>query len=139
VSPVSDFTNGKFQELIDDPNAKADKVKKVILCTGKVYYDLVEAVKETQNEAVALVRIEQLYPFPHKQLETVLAKYKKAKQLVWVQEEPENMGAWAYMLRQLRKKDIDVVARKESASPATGYLKVHNKEQAELIKLALSV
>jgi 2-oxoglutarate dehydrogenase E1 component len=139
VSPVSDFTNGKFKELIDDPNAKADKVKKVILCTGKVYYDLVEGVKETQNEAVALVRIEQLYPFPHKQLETVLAKYKKAKKLVWVQEEPENMGAWAYILRQLRKKDIDVVARKESASPATGYLKVHIKEQAELIKLALSV
>ena len=139
VSPISDFTQGAFQELIDDPNAKADKVKKVILCTGKIYYELVDAVKETQNDAVALVRIEQLYPFPHKQLEAVLSKYKKAKQLIWAQEEPENMGAWAHVLRQLRKKDIDVVARKESASPATGYLKVHNKEQAELIRQAMSI
>ncbi|WP_026461875.1 2-oxoglutarate dehydrogenase E1 component [Adhaeribacter aquaticus] len=140
ISPVEDFTNGSFQEVIGDNYAEANSVKKVLLCTGKVYYELLEEQQNSKRNDVAIVRIEQLHPFPHTQLEAELSKYPGAK-VHWVQEEPSNMGYWAYMLRALRHKNIlqEVVARKAAASPATGYNKVHVKTQKELIERAFSI
>ena len=135
VSPVEDFTSGSFQEVIDDATVAAKDVKKVLICTGKVYFDLLNEQQKNQRKDVAIVRLEQMAPLPEKQLDAIVAKYKSAK-IVWVQEEPENMGAWTYLLRVYRKVAMDVVARKPSASTATGYAKVHAIEQADLIARA---
>jgi 2-oxoglutarate dehydrogenase E1 component len=135
VSPIEDFTSGRFQEVLGDSFAEAKKVKKVLLCSGKVYYDLLDEQQQSDRKDVAIVRLEQLHPFPKKQLDAELAKYPKAK-IYWVQEEPENMGYWNYLLRFMRRELEDVVARKPSASPATGYNKVHVKEQKEIVARA---
>jgi 2-oxoglutarate dehydrogenase E1 component len=134
VSPVKDFTKGSFQEVIDDANVNAKDVKKVLLCTGKVYYDLLEGAQKRKTKDIAIVRLEQLHPFPEKQLNTVLKKYRGAK-LTWVQEEPSNMGYWSFILRYMT--GLDVIARKASASPATGYNKVHKVEQEKIVAQAL--
>jgi 2-oxoglutarate dehydrogenase E1 component len=140
VSELKAFTNGNFEELIDDNTVKAADVKRVIFCTGKLYYDLLEQRDAGKLNHVALVRIEQLYPFPMQQFEAVLKKYNKAKQFVWAQEEPENMGAWMYLLRKLRHlTDLEVVARAESGSPATGSSKRHAVEQKALVAKALGM
>ncbi|NEM99468.1 2-oxoglutarate dehydrogenase E1 component [Pontibacter burrus] len=138
VSPVEDFTSGGFREVIGDTFAQAKSVKKVLLCSGKVYFDLLEEQQKNNRKDVAIIRMEQLAPFPKVQLQAELSKYKNAK-VYWVQEEPENMGAWTYILRIMRNGIEDVVARKASASPATGYLKVHAKEQQELIERAFAI
>jgi 2-oxoglutarate dehydrogenase E1 component len=135
VSPIEDFTGGRFQEVLGDGFADAKKVKRVLLCSGKVYYDLLDEQQKSDRKDVAIVRLEQLHPFPKKQLAAELAKYPKAK-IYWVQEEPENMGYWNYMVRFMRRELEDVVARKPSASPATGYNKVHVKEQKEIVARA---
>jgi 2-oxoglutarate dehydrogenase E1 component len=135
VSPIEDFTSGRFQEVLGDGFADAKKVKRVLLCSGKVYYDLLEEQQQSDRRDVAIVRLEQLHPFPQKQLAAELAKYPKAK-VYWVQEEPENMGYWNYLLRFMRRDLEDVVARKPSASPATGYNKVHVKEQKDIVARA---
>ncbi|WP_201985639.1 2-oxoglutarate dehydrogenase E1 component [Hymenobacter rubidus] len=135
VSPVEEFTGGGFREVLGDTFAEAKKVKRVLLCSGKVYYDLLEEQRASDRKDVAIVRLEQLHPFPKKQLDAELAKYGKAK-LYWVQEEPENMGYWNFMLRYMRRELEDVVARKASASPATGYNKIHVKEQKDLVARA---
>ncbi len=138
VSPMDEFSTGNhFREVIDDEKATAKGTKKLILCTGKVYYDLLKRKEETKRKDVAIVRIEQLYPFPQKQIDTIFKKYKSAEKL-WVQEEPLNMGAWNYLLRYWRKENIEVVSRKRSASPSTGFKKVHDKQQTELIDQAFS-
>jgi 2-oxoglutarate dehydrogenase E1 component len=135
VSPVEDFTSGRFQEVLGDGFADAGQVEKVLLCSGKVYYDLLDEQQKSDRKDVAIVRLEQLHPFPKKQLDVELAKYPGAK-VYWVQEEPENMGYWNYMVRFMRRELEDVVARKPSASPATGYNKVHVKEQKEIVARA---
>ncbi|MBD2767553.1 2-oxoglutarate dehydrogenase E1 component [Hymenobacter sp. BT664] len=135
VSPVEEFTSGTFREVLGDTFADAKKVKRVLLCSGKVYFDLLEEQRTADRTDVAIVRLEQLHPFPQKQLQAELAKYPKAK-LYWIQEEPENMGYWNYMLRYLRRELEDVVSRKPSASPATGYNKIHVREQKELVARA---
>lgn len=137
VSPLSEFTSGKFREVIDDNFADKPAVKRVLLCTGKVYYDLLEEQQKENRKDVAIIRLEQLYPFPGKQLDLVMEQYPKAE-VYWVQEEPENMGAWSFMLRMYRKKSMEVVSRKPSASPATGYSKTHAKEQKEIITKAFA-
>ncbi len=140
VSELKAFTHGTFEELIDDNSVKAADVKRVVFCTGKLYYELLEQRDAGDLKHVALVRIEQLYPFPMQQFEAVLKKYSKAKQLVWAQEEPENMGAWMYLLRKLRHlANIEVVARAESGSPATGSSKRHAVEQKALVAKALGM
>ena len=136
VSKMEEFTQGKFQEVIGDSFVDKAKVKKVLLCSGKVYFDLVERQEKDKLKDVAIIRLEQLHPMPTKQLERELANYPKAD-LHFVQEEPENMGYWSYVIRELgwtRFKGL--VARKKSASPATGFLKVHAEEQAALITKA---
>jgi 2-oxoglutarate dehydrogenase E1 component len=135
VSPIEDFTSGRFQEVLGDNFADAGQVEKVLLCSGKVYYDLLDEQQKSDRKDVAIVRLEQLHPFPKKQLDVELAKYPNAK-VYWVQEEPENMGYWNYLLRFMRRELEDVVARKPSASPATGYNKVHVKEQKEIVARA---
>jgi 2-oxoglutarate dehydrogenase E1 component len=142
VSPLTDFTEGKFKEVIDDENVKATNVKRVVFCSGKIYYDLLEAQKASQKGDVALVRVEQLYPTPVAQMEAVYKRYKNAAQAVWVQEEPENMGAWPYLLRRLRKtsfSQMDVISREESSSTATGYAKLHANQQASIVAAAFEV
>ncbi len=142
VSPLEEFTSGGFREVIDDVNVKTAKVKRVVFCSGKIYYDLLEAQKNNQSEDVALVRVEQLYPTPVAQMEAVYKKYTNAQDVVWVQEEPENMGAWPYLLRRLRKtglSDIDVISRKESSSTATGYAKQHATQQAYIISTTFEI
>ncbi len=137
VSPLSEFTSGSFQEVYGDPSVKAKDVKKVLLCTGKVYYDLLEEQQRVKSKDTAIIRLEQLYPFPKKQLETAMKGYNNPK-LVWVQEEPENMGAWSFMLR-VSNLPVILVARKPMASPATGYARVHKDEQAVLVKRAFEI
>ena len=142
VSPLKDFTDGKFKEVIDDENVKPANVKRVVFCSGKIYYDLLETQKANQKGDVALVRVEQLYPTPVDQMEAVYKKYKNAKDTVWVQEEPENMGAWPYLLRKLRKtalSQMDVISRKESSSTATGFAKQHANQQAYIVATAFEV
>lgn len=134
-SDVSELSKGKFHEVIDDENVDAKKVKRVLLCSGKVFYDLLEYQQKNKIKDIAIIRMEQLYPFPEHQLTTVLKKYKQ-QELFWVQEEPVNMGAWYYILNRMCNNGIKSIARKPSASPATGFLKVHKQEQAELIKSA---
>ena len=142
VSPLTDFTDGKFHEVIDDVHVKATQVKRVVFCSGKIYYDLLEAQKAHQAGDVAVVRVEQLYPTPVDQMEAVYKRYKNAREVIWVQEEPENMGAWPYMLRRLRKtalSHIDVISRKESSSTATGYAKQHANQQAYIVSTTFDV
>ncbi|WP_026955303.1 2-oxoglutarate dehydrogenase E1 component [Algoriphagus vanfongensis] len=137
MSPVEEFTQGRFREVLPDTTVEAKDVKRVVLCTGKVYYDLEEAREKEKIKNVAIVRIEQLHPLPKKQILELLKTYEGAE-VVWVQEEPENMGYWTYILRLLYKElPMEVIARKVSASPATGYNKVHVEEQKAIVSKAL--
>jgi len=138
VSPLEAFTKGTFREVIDDEAVTPKAAKRVLLCSGKLYYELLEERQKQGRTDVALIRIEQLHPFPAKQVHALLNRYDKKAKIFWVQEEPENMGAWSYILRSYKYANMDVIARKASASPATGYAKVHAQEQADLIKRALS-
>ena len=139
ISSLKDFTTGGFQEVIDDASATAKSAKKVIFCSGKVYYDLIEGREKAGADDLAIVRVEQLYPFPAKQLNSIISKYKNATEHIWAQEEPENMGAWAHMMRMFMKhdetKDVELkyVGRTENASPATGFSKPHAQQQQSII------
>jgi len=123
---------------LDDPTASAKDVKRIVLCSGKIYYDLAEVQQKKKIKDAAIVRLEQLHPFPEKQLKAVLKKYKDAK-LVWVQEEPANMGCLSYILRMMPKYELEIVSRKASASPATGYSKVHKVEQEKIVNKAFEI
>ena len=136
VSPLKDFTEAAFQEVIDDANVAAKDVKRVLFCSGKVYYDLLEKQETDKRKDIAIVRLEQLFPIPTEQLKAIRKKYNKVKEFVWVQEENENMGAWSYYCRKLMGTEIaftGFVARKESGSTATGYMKQHVAQQAEIL------
>lgn len=136
VSDVSEFTAGGFKEIYDDVTVTdASKIKRVLVCSGKIYYDLLEKQSSLKTNDIAIVRLEQLHPLPVKQLDALLAKYNRAK-FIWIQEESANMGAWAFMMMNYPKAKWGMIARKASASPASGFLKVHQKEQAELINKA---
>ena len=140
VSTFDDLAKGTFNELIDDASASPSKVKKVVLCSGKIYYELLEEQEKNQLDSIAIVRLEQLYPLPIDAIKKLKEKYNKATKWEWVQEEPENMGAWAYLLRTLsRHLTITAICREESASPATGSYKAHEREQGAIIKAALSI
>lgn len=138
VSPMKEFTSGSFIEVLDDPNANAKDVKRVVFCTGKVFFDLQEYQQKKKIKNTAIVRLEQLYPFPKHQVSEIQKKYKNAE-LIWAQEEPYNMGYWVYIQRFMPDEKWKVVARKSSASPATGYSKVHKSEQEKIIALAFEI
>ena len=140
VSDMKDITKGtNFQELLDDPAVKtakdAKKIKRVLYCSGKVYYDLLQKKQADNRDDVAIVRLEQLYPFPLTQMEKVKKKYKSAEAF-WVQEESSNMGAWQFFLAFYQNYDIKLISRRSSASPATGFKKVHDKQQKDLVASA---
>jgi len=140
VSPVAEFTNGHFREVIDDAQAEPDRIRRVLLCSGKVYYDLRERQGALEAGDVAIVRVEQMAPFPEELLTEVLARYRKARAWAWVQEESQNMGAWTYIDARLRLmgRPVEYVGRDASASPATGSLAIHKREQKELVEAALT-
>jgi 2-oxoglutarate dehydrogenase E1 component len=128
VSSMKDFTEGSFREVIDDETTTPEKITRVVFCTGKFYYDLAEHREKTKADDTAIIRIEQLYPFPEKQIAAVLKKYNEAEHLIWAQEEPENMGAWTFIARKMKNEHLIYIGRDEAASPATGFAKMHNAE-----------
>lgn len=136
VSPVKDFTGGKFQELIDDSNT-GKKVTKLIMCTGKIYYDLYEKKIADKNDSVAIVRLEQIHPLAKNQIKKIFEKYKGAEK-IWVQEEPANMGYFSFLKSDELFQDFKLISRKRASSPATGFSNVHKKEQSEIINSALA-
>ena len=140
VSPVEQLTGGSFCEVLDDPRG-ARAVSRVVLCSGKVFYDLLAAREQEGAADVALVRIEQLYPFPAEQLRRILAGYPASAELVWAQEEPRNRGAWSYLLDRWHtlapERPVRYVGRLPSASPATGSARAHRQQQQELVTGAL--
>jgi 2-oxoglutarate dehydrogenase E1 component len=139
VSPIDDFTQNRFREVLDDTQAQPNSVRRVLLCSGKVYYDLRERQETDDVRDVAIVRVEQLAPFPAETLRQALGRYRKAREWVWVQEESQNMGAWTFVEPRLRELGYEVryVGRDASASPATGSHHVHEHEQKELVEAAL--
>ncbi len=130
--------NGGFKEVIDDEYADPAEVRKVLFCSGKMYFDLAERQQKESRRDVAIVRLEQLYPLPHKQLEALYKKYNKATWF-WVQEEPLNMGAASFLKMNLTQLNYGVISRQPSASTATGYNKIHLQEQGEIIETAFSI
>jgi 2-oxoglutarate dehydrogenase E1 component len=138
VSKLEEFTDGKFNEVIDDQFVKAADVKRVLFCSGKIYYDLLEKQQTDKRKDIAVVRLEQLYPMPYDQLEAIQSKYKKATEFIWVQEEPENMGAWPYISRKFRNSSLnfELISRQESSSTATGYAKQHIAQQLYIVASA---
>jgi 2-oxoglutarate dehydrogenase E1 component len=137
VSKLKDFTESGFQEIIDDPSVNAKDVKRLLMCTGKIYYDLKAKQQKDKRKDVAIVRLEQIYPMPEEQSWKLLEKYKGAEK-VWVQEEPKNMGAFTFLRRYVQFDDFKLLARKSSASPATGYASVHAAEQAKIVNGAFA-
>jgi len=137
-SRVEEFLTGGFKEVIDDTFVDAGQVKKVLFCSGKIYFDMAERQQKEGRQDIAIIRLEQIYPLPFKQLEALQKKYNKATWF-WVQEEPLNMGAASFLQMNLKSINFGVVSRQPSASTATGYNKVHVQEQAELIETAFSI
>ncbi|MAZ49600.1 MAG: 2-oxoglutarate dehydrogenase E1 component [Halobacteriovoraceae bacterium] len=132
TSPVSELTKGSFKEVIADE--KTTKARRVLFCTGKIFYDLLSHKEENKIDDIAIIRLEQLYPFPTKQVDAQLKKYEGAE-FIWVQEEPINMGYWAHLMTREFKTfmNFKVIARPMSATPATGYGYVHSREQENII------
>jgi 2-oxoglutarate dehydrogenase E1 component len=121
VSSVADFTEGGFQEVIDDQSVIRDEVKTLVFCTGKFYYDLLATREELNRKDVALVRVEQLFPLPVAQMQAVMEKYSHVTDMVWAQEEPRNMGAWGHLMMHFPDANrLRVAARRIYASPAAG-------------------
>jgi 2-oxoglutarate dehydrogenase E1 component len=145
TSPLAEFTKGEFKTVIGEQNAEiaADKVKRVIVCSGKVYYDLVKTRAEKKANDVAIVRVEQLYPFPHKAFSTELKKYPNATDIVWCQDEPQNQGAWFFVQHYVHENMLDgqklgYAGRAASASPACGYAHLHQDQQKALLDQAFA-
>ena len=133
TSTLEEMAKGSFQEVIDDVEVKTNEVDTVVLCSGKFFYEAKEKAKSLGVSNMAFVRVEQLYPLPQKQIENIIAKYK-AKNVIWAQEEPANMGAWTYMAMNLRKLDLIGITRPASAASAEGSKKLHEKRLAKLFK-----
>jgi 2-oxoglutarate dehydrogenase E1 component len=144
-SSIDDLSNGGFQPLIDDAEiSNREAVKRIVLCSGKVYYDLADSRRKSEDRSVAIVRLEQLYPFPLQSIREMLASYANANELVWAQEEPQNMGGWTFVQERLENllsncQRPRYVGRSASASPATGSYSIHQREQSELVTEALKI
>jgi 2-oxoglutarate dehydrogenase E1 component len=143
VSKLSDFTTGSFQEIIDDPT-KPKKIKNLVFCTGRIYYDLSTARAKSKGEEVALIRIEQLYPLHTEKLKGLIEQYQGFENCFWIQEEPSNMGAWTFIrpyLSDFLPKNVPLkyIGRPRSASPASGSHAVHKKQHAEILNEFLNL
>jgi 2-oxoglutarate dehydrogenase E1 component len=139
ISPVSDFTTGGFREVIDDADAKPAEIKRVLLCSGKIYYDLIEEKEKLKKTDVAVIRLEQLYPLPIKQLKALITKYKNADHWEWVQEEPSNMGALKFILENFTEIPLLKTSRPPSGSPATGSSSLHKIQQRKIVEKAMGL
>ncbi len=137
-SVMDEFVNGGFKEVIDDTFAVTEQVKKVLFCSGKIYFDMAERQKREKRKDIAIIRLEQIYPLPYQQLEDLNRKYSNATWF-WVQEEPLNMGAASFLQMNLKSINFGLISRQPSASTATGYHKVHVQEQLEIIETAFSI
>jgi 2-oxoglutarate dehydrogenase E1 component len=136
-SKLIELTSGKFEEvLVDDFGIMPSAVKRVLMCSGKVYFDLLQGLNDSGRKDIVLVRLEQVYPLPDVKLNALYAKYPKAE-FCWVQEEPKNMGAYTFLLRMEENKRLRLISRKASASPATGYAQKHAEEQAQIVAEAV--
>ncbi len=134
ISPRSAFTKGKFREIVDDPQASAEKVNSVVLVSGKLYYEIDQHRQEEGLQSMAIVRLEQIYPLPYEQLSQIMKKYHKAKKWIWAQEEPGNMGAWQFIRMNLPGVNWKPVTRPDSGSPATGSPQFHKVRQKKIIE-----
>ena len=144
TSPLSEFTKGGFQTVIPEhKELKADKVKRLVVCTGKVYYDLAKKRDEKGDESAAIIRVEQLYPFPHKAFAAELKKYPNVNEIVWCQDEPQNQGAWFFIQHNIHEnmtegQKLGYAGRPASASPAVGYAHLHVEQQKALVDAAFA-
>lgn len=134
VSDLQDLAKGGFQEVIDDTISDPRIIKKLVFCSGKIYYELVEEKEKIKADDTALIRIEQLHPFPTKQIRIIIEKYSHATDWIWTQEEPANMGAWNYIRQQMEEVPLRLIARPASGSPATGSLEFHELRQRKIIE-----
>ncbi|HSD67104.1 MAG TPA: hypothetical protein VLF95_10410, partial [Vicinamibacteria bacterium] len=144
VSPLAELAGGRFEPLVDDRAADPARVRRVVLCSGKVYFDLLKAREDAGRDDVALVRVERLYPFPAEALQAALGRYSPEAGIVWCQEEPRNMGAWRFVRERFLDGDVDARGRRlqyagrgPSAAPAPGSMKVHLAEQEALVREGL--
>jgi 2-oxoglutarate dehydrogenase E1 component len=144
VSPTSEFEKGRFHEILDDVSVKKkDGIERVLACSGKVYYDLIKARAENKDLAgVPIIRIEQQYPFPYQQVEALLQSYPQLSEIIWTQEEPQNMGSWNFVRGRLLEvlkpgQKLSYVGRKNSGTPAEGSGKAHEGEQKRIIQESL--
>jgi 2-oxoglutarate dehydrogenase E1 component len=139
VSTREDLTDGHFQEVLDDPGAPK-QVKKVLLCSGKIYYELLQRRDARKQNDTAILRFEQFYPFPEERLATILTHYPGARDYVWVQEEPANLGAWNFLRHRLEAftgQALNYIGRQPAASPATGFANIYRQEQAAIVNEAV--
>ncbi len=139
VSSITDFTNDKFREVIDDPAAAPEKVRRVLFCSGKIYYDLLSEKEKTDREDIAIIRIEQLYPFPGKQVEDLISKYNLSEHWEWIQEEPANMGPLKFIKNNIRDLPLHFASRPISGSTATGSSRLHKIQQELIVKKAMGL
>ena len=133
ISTLKEFAGDHFREVIDDQDVDVEEVRRLVFCSGKIFYDLLARKEELKARDVALVRIEQLHPFPGKQVDAIMQKYNNALVTLWVQEEPGNMGPWRHIWHEFKGLEILPIFRQPSGSPATGLLKVHQISQEEII------
>jgi 2-oxoglutarate dehydrogenase E1 component len=145
VSSLNDLAKGSFETVIGetDSSMDANKVKRVIACSGKVYYDLIASRRERKSEEAAIIRVEQLYPFPHKAFASELKKYPNLIEVVWCQDEPQNQGYWFQIQHNLLEnmsegQKLGYAGRPASASPAVGYYAKHNEQQKALLDAAFA-
>jgi 2-oxoglutarate dehydrogenase E1 component len=144
VSSLDELSGGKFTEILDDATANPPQVERVVFCSGKIYYDLLAARADLKAQNVALVRLEQVYPFDANRAGEILTRYPSSAQVIYAQEEPANMGAWRFVREYLapllgpRGRTVSYAGRVPSASPATGSGKRHQQEQAEILRIALT-
>jgi 2-oxoglutarate dehydrogenase E1 component len=142
VCRLDDLTQGTFQEILPDPEVPPDKARRLILCTGKIFYELVATRREHEKYDTAIIRIEQLYPFPEEPLRETLAAHEHVEEIYWVQEEPINMGYWGYIMRKFIEHGLPLpkpIARKEAASPATGSYSHHLRQQNYILRRAFNL
>ena len=145
TSSLEELSEGVFHNMIDEiDDIAADKVERVVFCSGKVYYELLQERRKQELNNIAIVRVEQLYPFPHAEMDTIMQRYQHVKDFVWCQEEPQNQGAWYCSQHHFvdaipAGAKLTYAGRKASASPACGYMSVHNKEQQALVADALTI
>ena len=133
ISTLDDLEKGQFMPVYDDQDNDVDEVRRVVLCSGKIYYDLLIRKQKLGVKDIALIRLDQIFPFPEKEVTRLLKKYHNNMLTLWVQEEPENMGAWYYIRNATKNTEIIPVTRQPSGSPSTGIFKLHEISQTEII------